>query len=427
MNILILTKHNPNKIINGSSLRNQQTIFACSHYGSVGVIYLNLDSSVKDYSILKSEIVTQEVSYLRNIVFGEITLWRNFSQSINNLIFFISGYGLKKDALFSKAVEKEIKSIVKFFKPDVVIFSEVWFATYLNAFSKTPCKLIYDAHNAESFLLEDLLKEQYKQKQGLRKGLQALINYYRVGLLKRLEQKLMDTVDQVWTCSNDDAFLLKKISPAQNKFFVVPNSIDCRRFAKVRSNRFAKVKSLGNSDEIKHLIYIGSYGYYPNQVAANFLINEICPRLRKQEVKFKLFLVGSSPSKTMHISAQEHQDIVVTGKVENTLDYLAIADVAVIPLFQGGGTRLKLLEAFAAGVPVVTTPKGIEGIESENNVHALVRDNADTLFDAIVEILSCKELCLSLMEKAFELVNSRYSWSAAKDIIGKALSSFPQD
>ncbi|MFB2737306.1 hypothetical protein [Umezakia ovalisporum] len=74
-----------------------------------------------------------------------------------------------------------------------------------------------------------------------------------------------------------------------------------------------------------------------------------------------------------------------------------------------------------------TTPKGIEGIESENNVHALVRDNADTLFDAIVEILSCKELCLSLMEKAFELVNSRYSWSAAKDIIGKALSSFPQD
>ena len=82
-----------------------------------------------------------------------------------------------------------------------------------------------------------------------------------------------------------------------------------------------------------------------------------------------------------------HEDVIFTGSVPNLAPYLKKMDLAVIPLQKGGGTRMKILEYFAAGVPVIATSKAIEGIPVENGVQAWIEDDFEAMADAIVTLI----------------------------------------
>ncbi|MGZ4882134.1 MAG: glycosyltransferase, partial [Halobacteriota archaeon] len=114
----------------------------------------------------------------------------------------------------------------------------------------------------------------------------------------------------------------------------------------------------------------------------------------------------------------EFENVRCLGFVEDLYALLKRADIAVVPLKRGGGTRLKILDYFAAGLPVVTTRKGIEGIEAQDKVHALIVDDTEDLIGALRYLIGHPEERERISTNALELVKNQYDW----DIIGEALN-----
>jgi len=135
----------------------------------------------------------------------------------------------------------------------------------------------------------------------------------------------------------------------------------------------------------------------------------------------RLLLVGSNPTEKMREAAEKDPNIIVTGEVEDVRPYLAAASVMVVPLYKGGGTRFKILEAFAAGCPVVSTTKGAEGLNSEDGVHLLLRDDVEGLTEGIIKIWSDASLRERLVHNGYDLVQSNYSWDAVSHNVKLAL------
>ena len=113
----------------------------------------------------------------------------------------------------------------------------------------------------------------------------------------------------------------------------------------------------------------------------------------------------------------------MTGTVEDVRPYYAAAQAVIVPLRVGSGTRLKILEAMAAGVPIVSTRLGAEGIEVTDNVHLLIANTGPELISAIDKLFASPETRNRLVQAARDRVKSRYDWS----IVGQALFSIYVD
>ena len=122
--------------------------------------------------------------------------------------------------------------------------------------------------------------------------------------------------------------------------------------------------------------------YPPNLAALDVFADELLPRLEHRGLECHVLAVGREPPRS-----SPHPRIHLAGSVERVAPWLKAADLAVVPLCEGGGTRMKIIDYFAAGLPVVSTSKGIEGIEAANGVHAMVADSWDDMCDAIADLV----------------------------------------
>jgi glycosyltransferase involved in cell wall biosynthesis len=133
------------------------------------------------------------------------------------------------------------------------------------------------------------------------------------------------------------------------------------------------------------VLFVGGYLHAPNRDAALRLLESIFPLVRRDVPEAVLELVGDDPTETMRRLADEH--VVVTGGVPSVTPYLARAAVVIAPLRLGGGMRLKVLEALGAGKAVVASPRAVEGLALEDEVHALIRDSDEELASATIRVL----------------------------------------
>lgn len=154
------------------------------------------------------------------------------------------------------------------------------------------------------------------------------------------------------------------------------------------------------------LLYIGHYGYLPNAVAARELVEGILPRVAAKVPEARVRLIGRDAEK---ICSLERPGVEIAGQVEDAVAELHRARGLVVPLRAGGGTRLKILEALAAGVPVVSTSFGIAGLDLE--AETLVGESAEELADLTVQVIEDAALARSLSEAGRRLVEERYDWS----------------
>ena len=153
------------------------------------------------------------------------------------------------------------------------------------------------------------------------------------------------------------------------------------------------------------------------------LLEEIFPLLKSRYPNCRLLIVGGNASTKMQDIADKDSNIVLTGGVADVKPYLAAASVVVVPLRQGGGTRLKILEAFASLRPVVTTAKGAEGLNATDEEHLLIRESSEAIVEAIDRLWSDEGLGDKLAQAAYELIKTQYSWEAVRKTLEKELSS----
>jgi glycosyltransferase involved in cell wall biosynthesis len=160
------------------------------------------------------------------------------------------------------------------------------------------------------------------------------------------------------------------------------------------------------------LLFQGSLVRPPNADAVSVLLREVMPLVWERRPEVRVLLAGRADDTIRRQAADPR--VEVTGWVRDMTGQLARADAVVTPIRYGGGTRLKILEAFAHRLPVVSTPAGAEGLDAEDGRHLLLADQSARFAEAVLRLLADEPLRVRLAEEAFALYEARYRWDAIR-------------
>lgn len=200
--------------------------------------------------------------------------------------------------------------------------------------------------------------------------------------MKKFEIKACRSCDRVVAVSEVDRDALIQNGVEASRMSVIPLGVDLSEYKNLDVEAVSAIRQeYGFLPDDFIIMFHGVLCYKPNYDAVRLLAQEIMPRLRSMGCSAKCLLVGRYPSTEFAAS-----DIILTGAVDRLSPFIQAADVAVVPLLDGGGTRLKILEYFAAGVPVISTAKGAEGIKAESGKDILIEDSMDGIAGLIKEL-----------------------------------------
>lgn len=174
------------------------------------------------------------------------------------------------------------------------------------------------------------------------------------------------------------------------------------------------------------LIFVGSMDWLPNIDGAAWFVTEVLPLIRQRRPHCSLAIVGRRPPpKILHLARQD-ASILVTGTVPDIRPYFWRSSVSIVPLRIGGGTRLKIFEAMAARVPVVSTSIGAEGLPVSAGENIALADTPVELAGRCLQLLEDASLRARIAGSAWEMVSSRFSWEQAARCFERILERGPR-
>jgi glycosyltransferase involved in cell wall biosynthesis len=224
------------------------------------------------------------------------------------------------------------------------------------------------------------------------------------------EKRLWRRFDGVIAVSDTDRDYILAREP-EAKVEVVPNGVEP---TKVRRKRFKK-------ESFAQLLFVGGTNHFPNVDGLHYFLKEIWPKVKNKLPQATLTVVGQGWES---LSWTSKDGVTLTGYVEDLSPYFEATTLLVAPIRIGGGTRLKILEAMAASVPVVTTSIGGEGIGFTAGKEALVADDPDGFTQSIVELATNQELAQAIGNRARRFVKTYYLWSDIAQQLVKAYQIF---
>jgi len=249
-------------------------------------------------------------------------------------------------------------------------------------------RIVIDMHNVYSHLA--------RRSAGEHRGLGRKYMLNQAQLLERQEVAASSAAHTVMTVSSDDARYFTRLGASVT---IIPNGVDCSAFGSAAVAERAS----------RTVLYVGALDWPPNVSAAKFLAREVLPALRQRVPDARVALVGRNPSEDVRALATADGSVQVHADVPDVVPFFAAAAALAVPLEAGGGSRLKILEAFAAGLPVVSTPIGCEGIEVEDGKH-LVICQRDRFAEALAGLLLRPSSGAACTLRARALVQRIYDW-----------------
>ena len=233
-----------------------------------------------------------------------------------------------------------------------------------------------------------------------------------LGRYIRLQAEFVERAERLWCpsfaanlmMSDLDATRLETLVPGA-RTLVVPNGVDCAYFTPVSASPTAG-----------RVVFVGGTYFFPNRDAVEYLMSDIWSRVRAARGSASLRLIGRS-SEADQARYDAVPGVVSLGQVPDVRPHIAEACCCVVPIRFGGGTRIKVLDAWAMGKAVISTSRGCEGLEAVDGENILIRDTPQEIADAVVRVLDDGELRLRLGKGGRATVDERYSW----DIIGERL------
>ncbi len=217
----------------------------------------------------------------------------------------------------------------------------------LAAIGCTP-RVVFNWHNIES----EAMRRYGQTEDALLRKLYARITARK---LEALEARILRDAFGHIVCSRREQEQLRKINPAA-RVEVVENGVDCNYFGD------RPEPEASPHGESPRFVFVGSMDYYPNIDAVESFVETVWPTVRRNIAGAQLTVVGARPGQRI-LRLQGREGISVTGTVSDVRPFYWGATASLVPLRTGGGTRLKILESMAAGVPVVSSPLGAEGLE----------------------------------------------------------------
>ncbi|SEU17709.1 glycosyltransferase family 4 protein [Paenibacillus sp. NFR01] len=257
-------------------------------------------------------------------------------------------------------------------------------------------EIITDAHNFESGLSAQLA--------GSKRGLAKLYFSLNAFWTRRDERKLMDKTNVLLTTSEEDGQSFRALSGKNaSKVHVIPNFI-----------RIGDYSDAPRAAQENWIILPGNMNYFPNIHAAAYFFRDIYPSVKAQIPGVKWYIVGRDVHPEVAALAGKDPSIVITGYVDSVAEYVRKAKVVVAPLLEGSGTRLKILEAWALGTPVVSSSKGAEGLRYEHSRNILIADEPQAFADSIVRLFRNEQEGRQLAEGARQTLMAHYEAGSVK-------------
>jgi polysaccharide biosynthesis protein PslH len=269
--------------------------------------------------------------------------------------------------------------------------------------------LVFDAHNAVWTIVERM-----RQNLPWMLRLPASLEARRI---KQYEGILVKTFDHILAVTEIDRMALLEAAvlvngrnregtltgSIQTPITVIPIAVDTDQ-----------IQPVCRQPGSKTILTLGTLHYPPNADGVRWFLQEVFPIVRKRIPGANLTIVGKKPPNDLIQSARENPDwITVTGYVPDLRPHLQSSAIVVIPVRAGSGMRVRILDAFAFAMPVVTTTVGLEGIDALHGEHVLVGDTADEFAKNVISLLDDEDLQARLSINGRRLVEGRYHWKNA--------------
>jgi len=257
--------------------------------------------------------------------------------------------------------------------------------------------VVLDEHNAEHVLQQRAFENECRLGGNLVGALYSLVQWRK---LRRYEATACRLADGVMAVSELDRQALLRLAP-DARVAVVPNSVDVEEYR----------PRLAAPEGPPILVFTGKMDFRPNVDAVVWFCREVLPLVRAEAPDVRFQIVGRSPTATVR-QLGSLPGVEVLGAVPDDRPYVAAARACVVPMRVGGGTRIKILQAMAAGVPVVATTLGCEGVAATPGEHLLVADRPADFARSILALLASPELGAGLARRARPFVEAHYDWRA---------------
>ena len=290
-----------------------------------------------------------------------------------------------------RGFESELERLLAGHQYDIGIVEHFWCAPYVELLARFCNKTVLDLHNVESVLHERCATFSHGAVQAGHRRFAAAS--------RKLEARLLPRFSLVLAPSEADAEMVRRIAPGA-KVRVYPNA-------------FPLVPAPGPTKKKRDLlIFSANFDYHPNIDAVEFLLSEIWPEVRRRHPELCLRLVGRGDAAIGHL-VRSASGVETTGPIEDAFAEIAQATIVIAPLRAGSGTRLKIIEAWAAARPVVATPLAAEGLEARDGENLLLARTAEEIAGAIGRLLADPALRDRLSAAGRAAFEHSYSWEAA--------------
>jgi glycosyltransferase involved in cell wall biosynthesis len=295
-----------------------------------------------------------------------------------------------------------LEDILRRVSIDVVIFEHLqgmMASPIVRRFSPQSTRILH-AYNVDSDLHEQLLNACDKVTSA---------DFSLLRNMRWLETNLHRFVDTFWACSEIDRAKLEAMNQERVRGFTVRTGVDTTILQyDDRPDKFGS----------REILFCGSLDYSPNRNGLLWFHKSIWPLVREPLPQVKLVVIGKGRTGSEFSSLRSDPSVDFVGEVESVVPYYRRCGCLIVPLLEGSGTRIKILEAMSLGNPVVSTRIGAEGIEAEHGREILLADKPEEFAAAISRLLGNQQLFDMMRRAGRRLVEQKYDWQS----IGKEIN-----
>lgn len=346
--------------------------------------------SVQKLSGLCQDVLTVK----RSKDYGVRTVLRNLFSSVP----------INVEKYHSKEALDEVIRFVRGKHIDIIHVDHLHMAYYGLALKKIlNIPVVLREHNLELKIMQRLSETSSNPayKAFARFQLKKFLNY---------EPLICANVDKCVMITEDDRKDLMSLKEDIDAI-VIPAGVD--------TDFFRPNESVGEEDSIA---YAGSLDWMPNVDGLKWFVHEVLPIVLSSKPNVRFYIYGKNASREV-VKLHDGKNVIFIGFVNDVREVFQKARIMAVPLRIGSGIRIKILEAMAAGKPVVTTSIGFEGIKGEVGKSIMIGDTTEEFAEKILLLLNDKDMCISIGKEASAFVGSEYSWHKIGDLFWETYSS----
>ena len=386
LRILFLTPFAPNlQAGHGGGRVIAQLINQLAEHHSVAVCYLRSEKEQAVDTVLSERCEVMEEVVIPEINASGVERWRHRLHVWKKLL---GGKPLWAIDRYSEVYEEKLKGLLETWRPDIVQIEFHIMGQYLPALESCPAPKIFVEHEPGAESAREFIRAPFTRG--------YIMPWLDLLAWKRFESRIVQQVQTVVVFTDRDRRTVREFID-KTPMVQIPLGTEISERAPSAAGH-----------EPLSLLFVGNFKHPPNLDAANRLINQIFPKVLSQLPDAQLFVVGDNLPSSLVV--KENQNIIVTGYVPDVMPYLNKAALVVVPIRLGGGMRVKVLEALAAGKAVVASSRAMEGLDLVDGEHMILAESDNEFVNSITDLLRNPEKRLSLAMQAHTWASAHLSW-----------------